>query len=222
MLFVVCNVFAQQVDEEKSPLNFKFKNFGPREGLPLSETNCVLQDRFGLMWVGTSDGLFRFDGQRFQAYKFNPEDSSSIAGNLVNCLLEDKEGNIWVGTDNGGLCVFKRKSKKFTRIPKLFWKNEMYKLQSISSLLQDSNGNIWFSNSQFQYFILDYKTLDIHPLKYDLMERLPNYYRVTNMFEDKNKTVWFATQFGLFYAMANYKNANGTFLMSKILKKFRS
>ena len=219
MLFVVCNVFAQQVDEEKSPLNFKFKNFGPREGLPLSETNCVLQDRFGLMWVGTSDGLFRFDGQRFQAYKFNPEDSSSIAGNLVNCLLEDKEGNIWVGTDNGGLCVFKRKSKKFTRIPKLFWKNEMYKLQSISSLLQDSNGNIWFSNSQFQYFILDFKTLDIHPLKYDLMERLPNYYRVTNMFEDKNKTVWFATQFGLFYAMANYKNANGTFLMSKIFKK---
>ena len=77
MLFVVCNVFAQQVDEEKSPLNFKFKNFGPREGLPLSETNCVLQDRFGLIWVGTSDGLFRFDGQRFQAYKFNPEDSSS-------------------------------------------------------------------------------------------------------------------------------------------------
>ncbi|MFY8028809.1 MAG: two-component regulator propeller domain-containing protein, partial [Bacteroidia bacterium] len=51
------------------------------------------------------------------------------------------------------------------------------------------------------------------------MERLPNYYRVTNMFEDKNKTVWFATQFGLFYAMANYKNANGTFLMSKIFKK---
>jgi ligand-binding sensor domain-containing protein/serine phosphatase RsbU (regulator of sigma subunit) len=133
--------------------------------------------------------------------------------------MQDKEGNIWVGTDNGGLCVFIRKTKKFIRFPKLLWKEEMFKIQSISSLLQDSNGNIWFSNSQFQYFILNYKTHVIHPMKYDLMERLPNYYRVTNMFEDKNKTVWLATQFGLFYAMANYKEANGTILVNKIFKK---
>jgi ligand-binding sensor domain-containing protein/serine phosphatase RsbU (regulator of sigma subunit) len=212
-------VFAQLPDTYKTNNNFKFKNFGPRENLTLSATTCILQDKFGLIWVGTADGLYRFDGYQFVSYKYNPEDNKSIAGNIVNCLMEDKEGDIWVGTDNGGLCVFRRNTKEFDRIPKLYWKKEMYKLQSISSLLEDSNGNIWFSNSQFQYFILDKTTKEIHPLKYDLLERLPDYYRVTNMYEDKNKTVWLATQFGLYYSLSNYKKANGTFLVNKIYKK---
>ena len=165
LLFQSIGVNAQLGDSENNKLNYSFKNFGPKDGLPLSSSTCVLQDQFGLIWVGTSDGLYRFDGYQFVAYKFNPEDETSIAGNIINCLLEDKKGNIWVGTDNGGLCMFESKSKKFQRIPKLYWKKEMYKIQSISSLLQDSNGNIWFSNSQFQYFILDYKTKEIHPLK---------------------------------------------------------
>lgn len=210
---------AQNKVYQKKSINYNFKNFGPKEGLPLSSSNCILQDQFGLIWVGTSDGLYRFDGYQFVAFKFNPEDETSIGGNIVNCLLEDKIGNIWVGTDNGGLCIFDRRTKKFQRLPKLYWKKEMYKIQSISSLLQDSNGNIWFSNSQFQYFILDYKTKELHPLKYDLLERLPDYYRVTNMYEDKNKTVWLATQFGLYYSLSNYKKANGTFLVNKIYKK---
>lgn len=210
---------AQPLVFQKNAINYSFKNFGPKEGLPLSESNCIIQDKFGLIWVGTSDGLYRFDGYQFFEFKYDPEDEFSLPGNLINCLHEDKEGNIWVGTDNGGLSVFSRKTKKFQRIPKLFWKKELYKLQSISSILQDSNGNIWFSNSQFQYFILDYKTHEIHPLKYDLLERMPDYYRITNMYEDKNKTVWLATQFGLYYSLSNYKKANGTFLVNKIYKK---
>ncbi len=210
---------AQTAALGKNAVNFNFKNFGPKEGLPLSSSTCILQDQFGLVWLGTQDGLYRYDGYQFIAYKFNPDDELSISGNIVNCLLEDKVGNIWVGTDNGGLCVFNRKSKSFQRFPKLYWKKEMYKIQSISSLLQDSNGNIWFSNSQFQYFILDVKTNEIHPLKYDLLERMPDYYRVTNMLEDKNKTVWLATQFGLYYSLSNYKKANSTFMANKIYKK---
>jgi ligand-binding sensor domain-containing protein/serine phosphatase RsbU (regulator of sigma subunit) len=219
LAILAVNITAKSQVLQKNLINYSFKNFGPKEGLPLSETNCIIQDKFGLMWVGTSDGLYRFDGYEFVEFKFDPEDEFSLPGNLVNCLMEDKEGNIWVGTDNGGLSVLNRKSKKFQRVTKLLWKKEMYKLQSISSILQDSNGNIWFSNSQFQYFILDNKTWEIHPIKYDLLERMPDYYRVTNMYEDKNKTVWLATQFGLYYSLSNYKNANGTFLGNKIYKK---
>jgi ligand-binding sensor domain-containing protein len=203
----------------KNAVNFNFKNFGTKEGLPLSSSTCILQDQFGLVWLGTQDGLYRYDGYQFIAYKFNPDDDQSIGGNIVNCLIEDKQGNIWVGTDNGGLCVFNRRTSSFQRFPKLYWKKEMYKIQSISSLLQASNGNIWFSNSQFQYFILDVKTNEIYPLKYDLLERMPDYYRVTNMLEDKNKTVWLATQFGLYYSVSNDTKVNLTFMANKIYKK---
>ena len=218
-LFQVYFGMAQSVALEKNHDNFNFKNYGPKEGLSLSSSTCILQDKFGLMWVGTSDGLFRFDGYQFEAFKFDPEDSKSISGNIVNCLMEDRHGNIWVGTDNGGLCVFNRLTKVFERLPKLYWKKEMYKIQSISSLLEDGSGNIWFSNSQFQYFIYDLATKDIHPLKYDLLDRLPDYYRVTTMYEDKNNTVWLATQFGLYYSLSNNKQANSTFLANNIFKK---
>lgn len=220
IFYFQCNFgLAQNAAFRKNAINFSFKNFGPKEGLPLSSSNCIIQDKFGLIWIGTQDGLYRYDGYQFIAHKFDPEDENSISGNIVNCLLEDNVGNIWVGTDNGGLCVFNRKTKGFNRFPKLYWKKEMYKIQSISSILQDSNGNIWFSNSQFQYFVLDIKSKEIHALKYDLLERLPDYYRVTNMYEDKNKTVWLATQFGLYYSLSNYKKANSTFMVNKIYKK---
>ena len=219
MLFQSVFGMAQPLAFENALGNFNFKNYGSKEGLTLSSSTCILQDKFGLMWIGTTDGLYRFDGYQFIAFKFDPLDDHSISGNIINCLLEDKYGNIWVGTDNGGLSVFKRDSKKFDRIPKLYWNKEMYKIQSISSLLEDSNGNIWFSNSQFQYFIYEVKSKEIHPLKYDLLERMPDYYRVTNMYEDKNKTVWLATQFGLYYSVSNNKKATSSFLVSKIYKK---
>ncbi|HRG58894.1 MAG TPA: two-component regulator propeller domain-containing protein [Bacteroidia bacterium] len=221
-LFLGIAGYSQNGESSSNQINYKFKNFGTKDGLSLSSANCVIEDRFGIIWVGTADGLFKFNGYHFEAIKFNPEDETSLSGNIINCLLEDKEGNIWVGTDNGGLCMYKRKTKNFYRVPKLLWKKEFFKIQSISSIMQDSNGNIWFSNSQFQYFILDYKSKEIYPLKYDLLERLPDYYRITNMYEDKNKTVWLATQFGLYYSLSNYKKANGTFLVSKIYKKIPS
>ncbi len=210
---------AQEKTNNLSESNFNIRNYGSNDGLTLSSSNCVLQDKFGIIWVGTSDGLYQFDGYNFIVYKYTPEDSISISGNIINCISEDSKGNIWVGTDNGGLCVLDRGSMKFTRMPKLYWEKELYNLQSISSIIEDSNHNIWFSNSQFQYFILDRKTLHITPLKYDLLDRLPDYYRVTSMFEDKNKTIWMATQFGLYYSISNYQKVNNTLLASKIYKK---
>ncbi|MCC6252125.1 MAG: SpoIIE family protein phosphatase [Bacteroidia bacterium] len=210
---------AQQSNYESNYRNFSFLNFGPNQGLTSSAASCAIQDKFGIMWIGTSDGLYKFDGYNFVGYNFNPEDKNSISGNIINCLLEDKLGNIWVGTDNGGLCMFDRKSNNFYRYEKLYWKKEMYKMQSISSLLQDKNGNIWFSNSQFQYFILNPNTKEIYPLKYDLLDRTPDYYRTTNMLEDKNGVVWLATQFGLYYSLSNYQSAQGSFMVEKIYKK---
>ena len=219
ILFLCLSSFVFAQEKPETAYNFSFKRFGANQGLSLSAASCILQDKYGFMWVGTSDGLFRFDGYQFISFRYNPEDDKSISGNIINCILEDSKGNIWVGTDNGGLCYYDRNSRSFVRIPKLYWKKEMYKIQSISSLLEDSNGRIWFSNSQFQYFVLDTKSLEIFPLKYDLLERLPDYYRVTSMFEDKNKTVWLATQFGLYYSLNTNKKSNDTFFAEKIFKK---
>jgi signal transduction histidine kinase len=71
------------------------------EGLPQSMVNHVLQDREGFMWLGTGDGLARFDGQRFVVYKHDPLDSNSLSHNSIWSLAERDEHHFWVGTRSG-------------------------------------------------------------------------------------------------------------------------
>lgn len=64
-------------------------------------SRCMLKDSDGFIWVGTIDGLNRYDGYRFRTYQNDPRDTSSISGNYITCLFEDSEGRLWVGTDKG-------------------------------------------------------------------------------------------------------------------------
>lgn len=64
-------------------------------------TRCFLKDRKGFIWVGTIDGLNRYDGYRFHTYHADPRDSNAISGNYITDIAEDAAGNIWVGTEKG-------------------------------------------------------------------------------------------------------------------------
>jgi ligand-binding sensor domain-containing protein len=93
----------------------RFIPFSIEQGLSQSVVECMLHDRFGFLWVGTQDGLNRFDGYEFQVYRYDPNDPDGISDNYVQTLLEDRSGNLWIGTNTGGLNHFNRKTGKFTR-----------------------------------------------------------------------------------------------------------
>ena len=69
----------------------------------LSNTNItsICQDKSGYIWIGTENGLNRFDGYKFTVYKNDPQDSTSLMFNIVNKVFCDKRGNLWVGTNTG-------------------------------------------------------------------------------------------------------------------------
>ena len=79
----------------------RFQHLSLREGLSQSTVYCVLQSRDGFMWFGTQDGLNRFDGYRFKAYKHIPGRPDSLSDNTIRSLYEDERGILWVGTDGG-------------------------------------------------------------------------------------------------------------------------
>jgi ligand-binding sensor domain-containing protein len=70
-------------------------------GLPLNSVTCVLQTRDGYLWIGTPNGLARFDGVRFTTYRV--ADGVGLRSNRILCLFETADGVLWVGTDEGGL-----------------------------------------------------------------------------------------------------------------------
>ena len=97
------------------PRQYQFRNYSIEQGLSQSVVNCVIQDSRGFIWVGTQNGLNRFNGYDFTEYLFNPADTTTISNNWVYSIAEDKEGNIWVGT-KGGLNKYIRKENSFKRI----------------------------------------------------------------------------------------------------------
>src|SRR5690606_10597023 len=70
-------------------------------GLSNSFVRCFLKDSKGYMWIGTADGLMRYDGFKIQRYEHNPEDGNSIVNNNINVIIEDSKQQLWIGTARG-------------------------------------------------------------------------------------------------------------------------
>ncbi|MEM6726542.1 MAG: two-component regulator propeller domain-containing protein, partial [Bacteroidota bacterium] len=107
LLFSVFGLCAQD-----APPGY-IQHWNDKDGLPNNLVYCALTDQFGQVWVGTTNGLCRFDGQSFDCFQTNPKDLTALQGNEVRELFEAPDGKIWVGTDGGGLSLFDPKTEQF-------------------------------------------------------------------------------------------------------------
>lgn len=81
--------------------DLKFLHYSVQDGLSSNNTRAVIQDKRGVIWISTADGLNRFDGSGFRVYKHNPADSTSICDNDVRSMCIDHENMLWLCTGNG-------------------------------------------------------------------------------------------------------------------------
>lgn len=90
-------------------------SFSIEEGLSQSTVNCILKDKRGFIWLGTEDGLNRYDGNEFTVFSSKDHQEVGLLNNSINCLLEDRQNNlIYIGTNGGGLSVFNPRNEHFT------------------------------------------------------------------------------------------------------------
>src|SRR5579862_4168388 len=80
-----------------SAQRFNFKFYGEDEGLQNLGVQVVLQDRSGFLWVGTENGLYRYDGSRFSGYGRN----EGLPASRIESLHESVDGTLWIGTRSG-------------------------------------------------------------------------------------------------------------------------
>lgn len=92
----------------------RFSHLDQKQGLSQNTATAFLRDREGFIWVGTQDGLNRYDGYSFSVYRNIAGDVNSLSDNFILTLAEDTDGNIWVGTRNG-LSVYSKPENKFYR-----------------------------------------------------------------------------------------------------------
>jgi serine phosphatase RsbU (regulator of sigma subunit)/ligand-binding sensor domain-containing protein len=77
-----------------------FQHLTVKQGLSQGSVNCILQDSKGFIWLGTQDGLNRFDGYTCKVFKHDPDDSLTLSDNFVLGLWEDSTGTLWARTLN--------------------------------------------------------------------------------------------------------------------------
>ncbi len=95
MCICVFSIDAQQ---------YSFESFGENEGLEHPFIQCVVEDSIGYVWIGTTEGLFRFDGLYFDAFKQNLNDTLSISDNNIRTIYVDPDkSSLWIGTNFGGI-----------------------------------------------------------------------------------------------------------------------
>lgn len=90
--------------------------FNTANNLGNNNITAIFSDSKGLLWIGTDDGLSRYDGYSFVVYRHNNTDTTSIAGNMIRAIDETPDGNLWIATVEHGLCVWKRNNNTFTCI----------------------------------------------------------------------------------------------------------
>ncbi|HRK74857.1 MAG TPA: two-component regulator propeller domain-containing protein, partial [Rhodothermales bacterium] len=90
-----------------------FEHLTIEQGLSHNTVYAVLQDRFGMMWFATHNGLNKYDGYGFKVFNTSSKTDPAFEGRIITTLLEDRNGHIWVGTQNRGVNILDLNSGKF-------------------------------------------------------------------------------------------------------------
>ena len=93
---------------------YLFKTLDARDGLTSSQVNCVLKDKRGYLWFGTTAGLYRYDGYTFRTFQCNSQDGSSLPDSYIISMQETLEGTLWIET-SAGFCVYHPQTENFER-----------------------------------------------------------------------------------------------------------
>ncbi len=139
----------------EAPL-LKFDYITTEKGLSDDFCECILQDKYGYIWIGTYDGLNKYDGYNFKVYKSIPDDTSTLGSSFIWKIFEDSRGNLWIGTNMGGIALYNYEQDNFRR---MYFKNTdqiTFESNRINDIAE-TDDFIWFAtmNGLARY---DYKT----------------------------------------------------------------
>ncbi len=172
-----------------------FLHFSVNEGLSQGTILCMLQDSRGLVWLGTADGLNRFNAYEFEVFRRDPARINSISDNEVIAIAEDSSGQIWIGTGNG-LNRYQVQTDTFFAYRKDSSLNSISN-DYITALLTDRSGHIWVG-TRHGLNIYRPETNDFERI-YQLSTETPSLAKqaVRCIYESKTGEVWVGFEDGL-------------------------
>jgi len=198
---------------QQMPVEWRVTNYDESKGLSNRKITQLLEDNKGYLWIGTPDGLNRFDGYSFKTFRKIPDDSTSIGGNYISCLAEDKNHNIWIAFLTGGISCYEAKTGMFKNYPPNNLEGSL-PAGEISMIYADRDNEIWVGVTQRGLYHLDQKTSTFSQYsisKFDDPFYTPQLKKIYNtvyaILQDETGLFWLATHDGLY----NFDKKNKVF-----------
>ncbi|WP_430935240.1 two-component regulator propeller domain-containing protein [Saccharicrinis sp. 156] len=191
---ILCGLVS--MDVLKAQGDVSISSYSIHEGLSGNGITSIFQDSKGFLWVGTQDGLNKYDGYSFKVFRHNLEDSTSISGNHIQCISEDVDGNLWIGTIGNGLNKWDRITGTFTCYnSKLEGAYELPE-DNIYGLSFDKDSSLWVKTNNY---LLNLKIDPLSKSTYGLYSSIFKYQEKLNIpiFYKNPHILWIGTKDGI-------------------------
>ncbi|WP_310560341.1 two-component regulator propeller domain-containing protein [Flavobacterium sp.] len=186
-----------------------FSKINQTNGLSNDRVSSIVKEKNGFVWIGTDNGLNRFDGNKIKIYN---KQNSALSSNDISDLLIDRKRKIWIGTFGGGLNFYNPSNDRFVTYKNSPNDNTSIPSNELNTLFEDSKGIIWLGTknglSSFNEKENTFKTY-----KFDSK----NTFSISNndvrsIYEDGNKKLWIGTFGG---GLNKFDSATGKFCRIK-------
>lgn len=186
----------------------RFEHLDSRDGLSQNAVLSIFCDSKGYIWMGTMDGLNRYDGYNFRIFKAIPGSMNSLTNNRVSLIWEDLRNYIWVVTYDGYVHRFDPAKEEFRTIP-FYFRSEEEKNSHFTCFYQENRDEIWVGTSRSGVYHLEYDSVMREYTVNRYVSRGTN--AITNneihfVVGDCEKNLWIGTRQGL--NKLDYKSRN--------------
>ncbi len=179
---------------ERLRRSLRFELLGRSRGLPNSQVQSIVQDKTGFIWIGTGDGLARWDGQRFEVFRNIQGNPSSLGASFISDLLLTRDGTLWVGTIGGGVNRYRPDRAAFDRFAAKPGEQGALQSSSILAMAEGPDGRIWVGTQGGGLGILDPATGKVRTFATeDALDPT-----VSAVHAGADGTMWVGTSAGLF------------------------
>ena len=150
VISVICCSFPLR---SKNNSAYYFKRLDVEDGLTQCMVYAIEQDRQGFLWLGTQNGLNRYDGSHLKTYNLNQYLQEGLSSNSIFSISEDGEDKIWIGTENS-IVIFDPELETFRQL-KYYVKGKGIVDGVVRTMIPDSKGNMWAGISGWGIFKFD-------------------------------------------------------------------
>ncbi len=151
----------------------------------------MLQDSKGFLWLGTWNGLFRYDGYNLRKFKVSANLPSENKGSKIIALKEDTEGNIWIVTQNTGLYRFDRRTETFTAFQHDEKDDKTIASNQVYAVFEDNKKRIWVGT---KYGIDLFEKGIFRHFKQTPLSKV----EVQSITQARDGSLWCATSYGVY------------------------